>query len=57
MRTIYGLHFTTKVKSRYGQTPTVSKNENLMEVAELACLILLDPVEYSSESPQLLANV
>jgi len=28
----------------YGQSPTVSKNKNLMEVAELACL-LLDPVE------------
>ena len=29
----------------YGQSPTVSKNGNLEEVAELACLILLDPFE------------
>jgi hypothetical protein len=42
----------------YGQSPTVSKNGNLEEVAELAYLILLDPADsYSSESPQLLANV
>jgi hypothetical protein len=42
----------------YGEIPTVSKNINLEEAAELAYLILLDPDEYSSESPpQLLANV
>jgi hypothetical protein len=40
----------------YGQIPTVSKNGNLEEVAELAYLILLDPAECISESPQLLAN-
>jgi len=41
----------------YCQIPMVSKNRNLEEVAELAYLILLDPAEYSSESPQLRANL
>jgi hypothetical protein len=41
----------------YGQRPTVSKNGNLEEAAELAYVSLLDPFEYRSESPRLLANV
>jgi hypothetical protein len=41
----------------YGQSPTVSKNGNLEEVAEIAYLILSDPSEYRTESPQLLANL
>jgi len=41
----------------YGQCPTVGKNGNLEEAAELAYLILLDPAVYSSESPHVLANI